>query len=198
MTRSSFDKIAFIYDFVETYILKDYAGSIELISEYLPQQKGALIVDIGGGTGYFSKVLANAETNAVVVDPSINMLMKGRYCDISAVQADATLLGMKSNRFDLALIINVLHHVDAQSQRRMVAEVMRILKKDGVVFIIEVFFPHRFFNTLFARFESFLVGKTYHLSPENLKNLLDSAGFASVDLFLPKNHSWKYVVLGKK
>ena len=198
MTQSSFDKIAFIYDFVETYILKDYAGSIELITEYLPAEKRALIIDIGGGTGYFSKVLANAETKAVVVDPSRNMLNKGKHSYISPIQADATLLGIKGNQFDLALIINVLHHVDAQSQRKMVAEVMRILKKDGVVFIIEVFFPQSILNILFARFESFLVGKTYHLSPKNLKKLLETTGFASVELFLPKKHSWKYIVLGKK
>ena len=198
MTRSSFDKIAFIYDFVETYILKDYAGSIDLITDYLPKQKRAFMIDIGGGTGYFSKVLAHPKTKAVVVDPSRKMLSTGDHLYILPVQADATLLGIRNNQFDLALIINVLHHVDAQSQKKMISEVLRILNKGGQVFIIEVFFPQSFLNTLFAQFESFLVGKTYHLSPEMLKKLLELAGFASVELFFPKKHSLKYVVLAEK
>ncbi len=196
MSRNSFDKIAFFYDFVERYILKDYQGSIDLISEFLPKEERSLIIDIGGGTGFFSEHLSNNEVTAVVVDPSRNMLKKVK--NNHSVQADATTLALKDETFDLAIIINVLHHVAPNSQKKILSEVYRILKSGGTLFIIEVFFPHSFWNSLFARFENFLVGKTYHMKPADLVNQLDSEKFLYVKLHLPEKHTWKYVVIGKK
>ena len=62
MVRSPFDKIAFLYDFIETHILKDYQGSFELITEYLPMDNTGKLIDIGGGTGYFSEMLISARS----------------------------------------------------------------------------------------------------------------------------------------
>jgi ubiquinone/menaquinone biosynthesis C-methylase UbiE len=196
LPRRSFDKIAFFYDFVETYILKDYQGSVELITNILPQEERSLIIDIGGGTGFFSELFSNDDVKAIVVDLSRNMLKKVNKN--FPVLADAASLGIKNEQFDLAIIINVLHHVPPKSQKKILSEVYRILKKGGQVFIIEVIFPNTLLNILFARFESFFVGKTYHLAPEKLKDQLDFEGFSNIEIIYPKKHSWKYIVFSIK
>ena len=57
MATMSFDKVSFLYDFVENHIFKDYPGSLDIIDAYLPLDKDDKIIDIGGGTGFISKAI---------------------------------------------------------------------------------------------------------------------------------------------
>jgi ubiquinone/menaquinone biosynthesis C-methylase UbiE len=197
VNRNSFDRLAFLYNFVEKYILGDYSGSDILIDTYLPDNIGDHIIDIGGGTGYFSKRFTNKNIPVILVDSSNGMLKRIHNKSISSVLADAAELGIKNNYFDLALLINVLHHIDTISQERIINEVFRILKKHGQVFIIEVINRESFLQSLFESFERFFVGKTYHIRPDELKNLLEQNGFSSIDIDIPTK-SWKYVVKAVK
>ena len=197
MVRSPFDKIAFLYDFIETHILKDYQGSFELISEYLPMDNTGKLIDIGGGTGYFSEMLINNVSAAIVIDDSKKMIRKVNHTKLSPLQADARSIGIKGQQFDLALIINVLHHVKTEDQKPIISEVYRILKPGGQAFIIEVF-SQSFFNILFTKFDDLIFGKTFPILPDTLKAYLENEGFSSIDLFFPKKHNWKYVMIGRK
>ncbi len=198
MKQVSFDRVSFCYDFIEKYILKDYQGSIYLMNNYLSLHKSFSVIDIGGGTGFFSKEIIEKVNKIVVVDPSYKMLKKIRNPNISMVQGDGGFLSVKNESFDLAIIVNVLHHVHKKDQKKVLAETFRVLKKKGSVFIIEVFFPMTFWNKLFCRFENFTVGKTYHLSAEMLKSYLKDVGFRKVTMTYPKDHSWKYVAVAMK
>ena len=198
MTNVSFDRVSFFYDFVEKYILKDYQGSMDLINRYLSLDKNYRVIDVGGGTGFFSKEIIEKIDKVVVVDPSYKMLKKIRNPNISMVQGDGCFLSMKDESFDLAVIVNVMHHIHKKNQKKVLEETFRVLKKKGSVFIIEVFFPLTFWNKLFCRFENFTVGKTYHLSAEMLESYLKDVGFIKVTMTYPKDHSWKYVALALK
>lgn len=198
MEHISFDRISFCYDFIEKYILKDYQGSIDLMNKYLYLQKNYCVIDIGGGTGFFSKEIIEKIRNAVIVDPSYKMLKKIRNPNISVIQGDGGFLSVKNESFDLAIIVNVMHHIHKKDQKKVLVETFRVLKKKGSVFIIEVFFPMTFWNKLFCRFENFTVGKTYHLSAEMLESYLKNVGFTDITMTYPKDHSWKYVVIAQK
>ena len=198
MTTMSFDKVSFFYDFIEKYILKDYQGSLDLFNIYLTLDKSCKVVDVGGGTGFFSQAIIEKVDDAVVVDPSHKMLLKIKNPKISVIQGDGGFLSVKNESFDLAIIINVMHHIHNKDQKKVLTETIRVLKKKGSVFIIEVFFPMTFFNKLFCRFENFTVGKTYHLSAETLGSYLKDVGFTDVTMTYPQDHSWKYVAVGKK
>ncbi len=198
MTNLSFDRVSFFYDFIEKYILKDYQGSMDLINRYLSLNKNYRVIDVGGGTGFFSKAIIEKVSEAVVVDPSHKMLKKIRNPNISVIQGDGSFLSVKDETFDLALLVNVLHHIHRNKQKEFLAEAFRTLKKNGRLFIIEVFFPKTFFNRLFCTLENLAVGKTYHLPADKLESYLKDVGFTRVAMTYPKEHSWKYVALGTK
>lgn len=198
MTNLSFDRVSFFYDFIEKYILKDYQGSMDLTNRYLSLNKNYRVIDVGGGTGFFSQAIIEKVSEAVVVDPSYKMLKKIRNPNISVIQGDGSFLSVKDETFDLAVLVNVLHHIHRNKQKEVLAEVFRTLKKNGRLFIIEVFFPKTFFNRLFCTLENLAVGKTYHLPADKLKSYLKDVGFTRVAMTYPKEHSWKYVALGTK
>ena len=198
MTNLSFDRVSFFYDFIEKYILKDYQGSMDLINRYLSLNKNYRVIDVGGGTGFFSQAIIEKVSETIVVDPSYKMLKKIRNPNISVIQGDGSFLSVKDETFDLALLVNVLHHIHRNKQKEFLAEVFRTLKKNGRLFIIEVFFPKTFFNRLFCTLENLAVGKTYHLPADKLKSYLKDVGFTRVAMTYPKEHSWKYVALGTK
>ena len=198
MTNVSFDRVSFFYDFVEKYILKDYQGSMDLINRYLSLDKNYRVIDVGGGTGFFSQEIIEKVSEAVVVDPSHKMLLKVKNPRISVIQGDGGFLSVKDESFDLAILVNVLHHIHRDEQKGILAEVLRVLKRNGRVFIIEVFFPKSFFNKLFCTLENITVGKTYHLSADELTSHLKDVGFTKVTMRYPEEHSWKYVALGTK
>ena len=198
MTNLSFDRVSFFYDFIERYILKDYQGSMDLINRHLSLNKNYWVIDVGGGTGFFSQAIIEKVSEAVVVDPSNKMLLKIKNPNISVIQGDGSFLSVKDETFDLAVLVNVLHHIHRNKQKEVLAEVFRTLKKNGRLFIIEVFFPKTFFNRLFCMLENLAVGKTYHLSADKLESYLKDVGFTRVAMTYPKEHSWKYVALGTK
>ena len=76
MATMSFDKVSFFYDFIEKYILKDYQGSLDLFNKYLTLDKSYKVIDVGGGTGFFTKAIIDKIDDAVVVYPSHKMLLK--------------------------------------------------------------------------------------------------------------------------
>ncbi len=198
MEHISFDRISFCYDFIEKYILKDYQGSVDLMNKYLSLNKKYCVIDIGGGTGFFSKEIIEKINRVVVVDPSYKMLKKNKNPKSSMVQGDGCFLSVKDESFDLAIIVNVLHHIHKKDQKKVLAETFRVLKKKGNVFIIEVFFPMTFWNKLFSTIENIAVGKTYHLSAETLESHIKNVGFKEITMRYPKEHSWKYVAVAIK
>jgi ubiquinone/menaquinone biosynthesis C-methylase UbiE len=198
MSYVSFDRISFVYDFFEKYILRDYQGSMDIIEKYLSIDKYYSIIDIGGGTGFFSKAINKKIRKIVVIDPSFKMLKQIKNSNLSIIQGDGCFLSIKDQTFDLALMVNVLHHIHKKKQRLILNEAFRVLKKTGTIFIIEVFPPKKLLHKIFYAFENLLVGQTYHLSDILLESYLKYIGFSKLTTKYPTQHSWKYVILGEK
>jgi ubiquinone/menaquinone biosynthesis C-methylase UbiE len=200
MTRASFDKTALLYNFVEKHIWEDYSSACTLINEYLSLEPQETIIDVGGGTGLIAKVLRGKAQNSdiVVVDLSRNMLQKLNDPTISAIQGDVTVFPLRDGTFSLAILINTVHHIPKEKQQASLREVFRILKKQGRIFIIEIYFPNTFFSNLFVKIETLLVGKTAHLTANAMKQEVQKAGFHAINVFFPKKYPYRYVTIGLK
>ena len=94
-------------------------------------------IDIGGGFGRLSKLIAGYSRHTVLVEPSqkqrliAKKLLKDTKIEILAGKADKTR--QKDSSLDLAVLVRVMHHLpDINST---LAEVHRILKPGGVAVI---------------------------------------------------------------
>lgn len=199
--KSSFDKISFIYDFFEKHISKDYAVSISLIKEYLHVENYYKVIDVGGGTGFFAEFLSKEVNNVIVIDPSKKMLLKIKNFEINKIQADGKTIPFKNEIFDLAISINTLHHIDKKFQKQTLSQIYKILKNEGKLFIIDIYPKDKglmkIIISIFSKFEEFLTGKIYHISPDDLKLKLKDTGFKEI-LIYSFNENYRYVICCKK
>jgi ubiquinone/menaquinone biosynthesis C-methylase UbiE len=200
MAHASFDKTASLYNFVEKHIWEDYASACMLINEYLTLNHNETIIDVGGGTGLIAKVLRKKTpgSDIVVIDLSRGMLQKVNDPTLSLIQGDVTAFPLKDETFTLAILINTMHHIPVSKQQIALREVCRILKRQGRIFIIDIWFPNTFLSNLFVKMEKLLVGNTHHLIPDVMKQMVQDAGFQNVDVFPSKKNQYRYIATGIK
>jgi len=200
MSRASFDKTAMLYNFVEKHIWEDYSSACDIIDEYLTLEPEEKIIDVGGGTGLIAKVLRSKKQNddIMVIDLSRSMLQKVKDPTLSVVQGDVTTFPLKDETFTLAFLVNTVHHIYETKQQAALQEVFRILKKQGRIFIIEIWYPNTFLLNLFVKIEKILVGKTHHLSSDKMQLAIQDVGFHEVKVFFPKKYPYRYVTTAIK
>lgn len=108
----------------------------EAINEAKKYAKGKLI-DIGCGRMPYRKELESLVDSYIGVDhPKVSKLYRGGFKP--EVLADAKNLPFTNNSFDIALLLQVLEHVD--SPKEVINEAARILKPNGVLIISVPFF----------------------------------------------------------
>jgi len=96
------------------------------------------VLDLGSGTGRFSPLLAD-EFNGLVtaVEPARGMREQARlrsgHPSVSYVAAAAENLPLATESIDIAFAFMIWHHV--ADRHRATAEVARVLRPDGVVFL---------------------------------------------------------------
>lgn len=200
MTHASFDKTAMLYNFVEKHICNDYSSAYNIINEYLTLETEEKIIDVGGGTGLVAKVLRSKKQNdeIMVIDLSRSMLQKVNDPTLSVAQGDVTAFPLKDETFTLAILVNTLHHVYETKQQVALQEVFRILKKQGRIFIIEIWHPNTFLSNLFVKIEKILVGNTHHFTPDKMQLAIQDAGFHEIKVFFPKKYPYRYVTTAIK
>ena len=135
------------------------------------------VIDLGGGTGFFSHILhreANMVQNVVCVDPCAGMLQRARTRPgVSLLCADALTFAQREDmHYDKILIKEAIHHIH---QRRDLFEcIRRQLNPGGRLLIItrpqQIEFP--FFQ---AASEAFGRGQP---SSDLLKTELETSGFS--------------------
>ena len=94
------------------------------------------ILDIGCGTGYFSRLFKNA--NYLGIDSSeeyvgfANKKYGGKFFVM-----DANKMNFKDKVFDGVLMISFLHHLTDEELNKILKDVRRVLKKDGKLIVID-------------------------------------------------------------
>jgi len=143
------DKKAAVYNWVtdeamrcgkyEPFDEKTYQFLIEKIISKL-KYKPSFILDVGCGTGAFTRRLSGKGHKIIGVDLSDEMLdLSRKNCNgfngISFVKADVERLPFNSGTFDAVLCFAVHHHF--LSYEKVASEVSRILKPGGWLFICD-------------------------------------------------------------
>lgn len=97
---------------------------------------GEKVLDIGCGTGEFSFFFQNAVYTGIDIEKKYidyaKKNHKGKF-----LTADAAILPFLANAFDKILIIGVLHHIDDERCRSVLAEARRTLNSNGQALVME-------------------------------------------------------------
>ena len=114
MSRSFWDRWAWMYDLVEWSNRKAYAGAARRVAELVPV--GARVLDCAAGTGEFSLAAARRAESVLCTDLSLPMLDRARrkavrqgLSNMSFAQRDVTALSDPDGAFDAVIAANVLH-----------------------------------------------------------------------------------------
>jgi len=120
----------------------EFAITLRVFKEHLPIPP-ALVVDIGGGPGRYSIILAKQGYRVTLVDLSKVCLdfaeKKARETGIELAgytHSNATKLGgLADESYDVALLMGPLYHLTLDSDRKLaIGESKRILKRNGLMF----------------------------------------------------------------
>ena len=107
------------------------ADSVRQISGYTPLAD-RLILDVGGGPGYFADSFRAAGAHYFGIDPDVGELSaRGEPAD-GMVRASGTELPVQTGSVDVCYSSNVLEHV--ADPETMLAEMVRVTKPGGTVF----------------------------------------------------------------
>jgi ubiquinone/menaquinone biosynthesis C-methylase UbiE len=120
----------------------EFERTQSLLRRVLPAPP-AIVLDVGGGTGPYSRWLAKSGYTVHLVEPSAKLLAQARnlaekkrgaplfHCH----QGDARSLGFPDRFADAVLLFGPLYHLTAKAERlRALRESRRVLKKTGRIF----------------------------------------------------------------
>lgn len=101
------------------------------------------IIDIGAGTGVFSRALGNFMNNGTVfaadISPVMIDWMKGNITDLSTnikpILMDKSLVPLEDKIADLVLMVNLHHELDFPEDT--LKEAFRLLKSNGKICIVD-------------------------------------------------------------
>ncbi|UCG92002.1 MAG: class I SAM-dependent methyltransferase [candidate division WOR-3 bacterium] len=111
---------------------------LESISQHIPKDEVKTIIDVGCGTGRFSKALADHFSAKVYgIDPSYKMLKKAKSSILSPlvdfIQCQAANIPLCDKRTDMLFLSQVFHHIHNKDNAAL--EFKRVLKRDGFLCI---------------------------------------------------------------
>jgi SAM-dependent methyltransferase len=106
--------------------------------------KGKDVIDLGSGSGIFSRAMANEGANVIGVDPEINLIEQAIVRDvflginnIKYVHSNAEEVILPSNNYDIVTALRSWHWFDRSLVNH---NVRRLLKEDGYLVVIHSIF----------------------------------------------------------
>ncbi|HUG55890.1 MAG TPA: class I SAM-dependent methyltransferase, partial [Candidatus Limnocylindrales bacterium] len=118
----------FVWDLVCEGLFAHYRTSAGIAERHLGLASGAVVLDVGGGTGGVGDRLARDGVTVVVIEPSASLVAAGARRRRAArfVQGRGEALPVRDGAADAVLFIEVLHHVaDGATALREAARVLR-------------------------------------------------------------------------
>ncbi|HNX26904.1 MAG TPA: class I SAM-dependent methyltransferase [Phycisphaerae bacterium] len=139
----------------DSQIAKEFTAPLDLgiLEKYLAHQ--SVIVDVGCGYGRVCDELANnGYINVKGFDISAAMVNKGRRCGLNLELMEHGRIPLDDESVDGALLFSVLTCIPTDDgQRRLMDEIIRILRPGGYVFISD--FPIQSHTRCVERYEKY-------------------------------------------
>lgn len=141
-------QLPFLWSLLRRIVEADFKGEKALISTELKPLKPndqRLFLDFGCGTGEFANCFS--VENYVGIDLSRQYLsfaqqtQKGNFVAMNGIA-----LAFKSESFDAALVVGVLHHLPDQIAQTALAEIHRVLKPGAITLLMEDIPPQNAWN----------------------------------------------------
>jgi len=124
---------------------------------------GQTVLDVACGTGEQSLAFAHAGCSVVGVDLSKDMLDRARAkvrtgLDVRFIEHDASSLPFAAGSFDVTTVSLALHDMPLNVARRVLAEMRRVTKPEGVIVVVDHANPAKLtgklIHAVLAMFES--------------------------------------------
>lgn len=157
----------------------------EIINKAVLRQ-GDNILDVACGNGYLLGELSKrAGVNAFGIDISENMIAaaRERYPACTFAVGPCTPLGFENESMNVITVSCAFHHFE--TPQYFADECMRVLKKNGKVFIAEPFFSpivRRLANAVVFPFTK--TGDVRVYSQKELRLFFESAGFTDIESYI--------------
>lgn len=170
--KNFFDRVAPFYERLHGGAEKTF-GRISVLANF---QLTDRVLDIGGGTGRISQFLVGKVAEVIVLDPSEKMIEEcKKHLGLTCQVGSGEQISCADESIDKIMLVDAFHHI--ADQKKVLSEIRRVLKPDGLV-VIEEFNPERMSGRLVVFFERiFGLGSTFH-SPEKLGRFFENSGFA--------------------
>ena len=113
-----------------------WARRVKMLSSHL--ESGMTVLELGCGTGYFTRELARSAADIIAIDVSPELLeiarANGSLQNIRYEVQNACALSYSDAMFDSVVGSSVLHHLEIQEALR---EIYRVLKRGGTIYFTE-------------------------------------------------------------
>ncbi len=157
-----------------------YAAFARFIKRYFPAGKKIRMLEIGCSQGdLLQAVHEDARFEALGIDYAVNSVNHARKIGLNAEVSDLFSKQFPDGSFDLVVSIHVIEHV--REPRAWLAEIHRVLAKDGVVFLVTPNVGH---------FKARMAGKNWkywgppghlwYFSPKTMSRLATQIGFETI------------------
>lgn len=161
----------FFYDSLRFWMLP-----LAQINDLIP--KKGTVVDLGCGEGVTVKYLAKIKTRKIIgVDNNAKRLQKSNQKNLKFELADIRKYQPKDA--NAIIISDVLHHINYEDQKNLLAKSFKSLKKGGVLLIKEID-SREFVRSRLSRFWDFVFyprDKIYYQNSKDFKRYLQDFGF---------------------
>ena len=185
--KNNYDFAAQLYDPLLFLALKPIRFAV---MQELLEYKEKSILDLCCGTGNQLKLLSkNGFKNLHCLDLSAPMLKiaKTDTCPMKIYNEDATKTSFENKSFDIVIISFAIHEKDRTTQKNLIKEAHRLIKKNGLLLIVDFAFDNK--TTKFAKIGISIIermaGKEHYT---NFKNYVKNNGLSSLieqDRFKP-------------
>jgi ubiquinone/menaquinone biosynthesis C-methylase UbiE len=125
------------------------------------------VLDIATGTGSLAIGLSKSARQVIGIDLSAKMLeiakKKKRNSKLSFMEMDASKMKFKDHEFDIVTMSLGLHDLPLKIRTLVLAEARRVLKRDGILYILEYDLPKNKFFKLISSWLINLYQSKYYL-----------------------------------
>ena len=108
-----------------------------IIDNMIPDTQRGLALDIGCGPAHYTRILIQKgwQTTAIDTDSSNIEAAKDYASEAHVGDAISVLQRLPANKYNLALMLEIIEHMSKQLSRTLLAETCRVLKQGGTLLL---------------------------------------------------------------